>query len=99
MLETFDGRGEALGEAARRYEKLCESGAKTRCTIARAGQEPGSVFATRTSVGNASAEMLACYNWAQMLGRGVLTAPDQADADVLEKRACAGGLSRACARP
>lgn len=80
MLVTLDGRAEALGEAARLYEKLCESSTKTRCP----------------SSGPAPAEMHACYNWSQMLGRGILTAPDPVDADVLQMRACAGGLARAC---
>lgn len=81
-LVSHDGRAAALGEAARLYEKLCESSAKTRCTAAT----------------GASAEMVACYNWAQLLGRGAYTAPDPADAEVLEKRACAGGLARACTK-
>jgi hypothetical protein len=95
-LETFDGRAEALGEAARHYEHLCEASTKSRCAIARAGQGPGSTFASRTNAGNSSIEMLACYNWSQMLARGVMTGPDYEDAKVLEQRACAGGLTRAC---
>ena len=95
-LETFDGRAEALGEAARRYQQLCEAPTKTRCSIGRAGQGSGAAFAARTNPGNSSTEMLACYNWSQMLARGVMTAPDNEDAKVLEKRACAGGLTRAC---
>ena len=96
-LETFDGRAEALGEAARHYERLCESASKTRC-VSPVTAAPGTAFAARTSSAGAPVEMLACYNWSALLGRGVLTAPDAADAEVLTKRACAGGLAVACAK-
>lgn len=96
-LETFDGRAEALGEAARHYERLCEATSKTRC-VSPVKPAAGGAFEARTNAGVAPSEMLACYNWAEMLGRGVLTAPDAADAAVLTKRACAGGLAQACAK-
>ncbi len=94
-LETFDGRAAALGEAARQYERLCESSSKTRC-VPPVKLLAATAFESRITDGSAPCEMLACYNWSQLLARGGLTAPDPADADVLEKRACAGGLARAC---
>lgn len=96
-LETFDGRATALGEAARQYERLCESASKTRC-VRPAKLFAATAFESRITAGSAPCEMLACYNWSQLLARGGLTAPDAVDADVLEKRACAGGLARACVK-
>lgn len=96
-LEIFDGRAAALGEAARHYEKLCESPSRTRCVVP-VEAPAGTAFEARTGAGAAPIEMLACYNWSELLARGAFTAPDPVDAEVLVKRACAGGLARACAK-
>jgi TPR repeat protein len=93
-LQTFDGRVAAMGEALRLFQDACQAPSKTQCSPSRTAAS--SVFAERITPGASTVEMLACYNLSQMLGRGLVTAPDPVDAELLAKRACAAGLVRAC---
>jgi hypothetical protein len=98
-LDLYDARPAALGEAMRRYEDVCKRATVTPCEAVakRALVGDGHAFLERDACdGGGSVEMLACYNLADMLDRGIVTAPDAADARVLRKKACDGGLRRAC---
>jgi hypothetical protein len=90
ILELYDGRPMALGTAMRAYEEVCRWGKKTPCSsdLPRAlGHAGGDAFIARDTCAGSSVEMLACYNLAELLSRGAVTAPDAADATVLRKRA------------
>jgi hypothetical protein len=105
-LELYDGRPAAMGEAMRRYEDVCkratvtpcrdETDPRTRHAMDAAAIADGHAFRERDACGGGSVEMLACYNLSELYARGVVTAPDTADASALRKKACAGGLRRAC---
>jgi hypothetical protein len=106
-LELYDGRPAALGEAMRRYEDVCRRTSVTPCVAEKDPRarratdvlalDDGHAFRERDACGaNASVEMLACYNLSELYARGVVTAPDSADAAALRKKACAGGFRRAC---